>query len=76
MGDVVRLNITTTVPHQPDDILEAAKGCDFETVVVIGMRGAQAEIRASTSDVERVAFLMQLAQHYFMNKVVPGGFSR
>lgn len=75
MGEVVRLDIPTTAPHEPDDILEAAKGQDFQDVVVVGLMpgGKEAWVSASTSDVERVSFLMQIAHRQFLDLVLGKG---
>lgn len=37
MGDVVQLGGITTVPHEPDAILEAAKGKNIARVLVVGI---------------------------------------
>ena len=68
MGDVVRLEVTTTVDHEPDYILEQAKGQDFAAVLVIGLRpGEPLWVSASSSDVERAVFMLEWAKREFLD---------
>jgi len=63
MGVLVSLPITTTAPHAPDDILERAKGQGMDCVVVIGrLDDGSLWISASSSDAERLVFLLELAK--------------
>lgn len=68
--NVVYLGIQTTTRHEPDHILEAAKGNDFQDVLVIGMEDDGALwVSGSTSDAERITFLLARAMHKFMKIV-------
>ena len=68
--NVVRLGIQTTAPHTPDYILEAAKGNNFQDVIVIGMEAdGGLWLSASTSDAERMVFLLERAKQMFMRIV-------
>ena len=70
MTNVVHLGTSTTVPHHPDDILERAKGNNFDAVLVVGYTdGKPIEIRASTSDVERVVFMLEWAKRWMLDQV-------
>lgn len=37
MSNVVKMSGATTMPHTPDDILDAAKGRGIERVLVVGV---------------------------------------
>ncbi len=72
-AEIIRLDIPTLVAHEPDYILEAAKGQGFQAVVVIGLLpDKEAYIAASTSDIERVCFLMEIAKAQFMDIIRAG----
>ena len=74
MGDVVRFGGDTIVPHDPDYILEAAKGQSLADVVVIGMHDPDNPslwLSSSTSDVERVVYLLERAKRQFLDTVFP-----
>jgi len=73
-AEIIRLDIPTHADHEPDYILECAKGQGFEAVVVIGLlpENREAYIAASTSDVERVCFLMEIAKAQFMDIIRSG----
>lgn len=67
MGDIVRLQTMTKAEHRPDDILDMAKGKGLTDVLVVGYLNGDAFISASTSDVERVVFLLELAKRRMMD---------
>lgn len=67
MGNIVRLQTMTKAEHAPDDILEMAKGKGMSDVLVVGYLNGDAFISASTSDVERVVFLLELAKRHMMD---------
>ncbi len=76
MGDVVRFGGDTIQPHDPDFILEAAKGQSFAAVVVIGLHDAEEPklwLSASTSDIERVIYLLERAKRQLLQTAFPGG---
>jgi hypothetical protein len=62
-AEVITLGINTTAEHRPDDILERAKGQEFDAVLVVGYAADKPlDIRASTSDIERVVFMLEWAK--------------
>ncbi len=70
--NVVYLSIVggTTARHNPDDILEAAKGNEFDDVLIVGMEDdGGLWLSASTSDAERIVFLLERAKQKFMRIV-------
>lgn len=70
--NVVYLGIATNAPHDPDHILEAAKGNEFEDVLVVGLEDdGGLWLSASTSDAERIVFLLERAKQKFM-RIVDG----
>ena len=70
-AEIVHLDVSTTVPHDPDQILEKAKGNSFDDVLVIGMQpdGEPLWISASTSDVERIVFMLEWAKRSMLDLV-------
>jgi len=61
---------TTTSRIEPDLILEAAKGNDFHDVLVMGIENdGSLWLSGSTSDAERITFLLVRAMHKFMRLV-------
>lgn len=73
-AEIIHLDISTTVGHRPDDILDAAKGRGLDTVLVIGnMENGELWFSGSASDMERVVFLLERAKRFAMDCVVDGG---
>jgi hypothetical protein len=70
-AEVIRLGIPTKVDHEPDYILEAAKGNGLEAVLVIGwLENGEFWFSGSTGDMERVVFLLERAKRKAMDLVV------
>ena len=60
----------TTAPHEPDTILERAKGQGFDDVMVIGFKAdGPLWLSMSTSDVERVVFMLEWAKQKLLADV-------
>lgn len=69
-AEVIHLGVATTAEHRPDDILERAKGQEFDAVLVVGFRTDKPiDVRASTSDVERVVFMLEWAKRWMLDQV-------
>jgi coenzyme F420-reducing hydrogenase delta subunit len=67
---VVKLDTTTTMPHRPDDILEAAKGQGLDAVLIVGrIMDGTTWISASSSDAERLVFLLELAKKHIIDNL-------
>lgn len=70
MTTIIHFPHTTTAPHRPDDILNAAMGKGFDAVLVIGrLPGNDLWISASTSDAERLVFLLELVKCKILDSV-------
>ena len=61
MGDVVTFGGETKAPHNPDDILEKAKGRGIERVLVVGMK-LDGSLWFSGSHSEKAENFFMLAQ--------------
>jgi len=71
---LVHMNTTTTAPHHPDDILERAKGQSMDAVLVVGrLIDGTTWISASTSNAERLVFLLELAKRRVLDSLMEGG---
>ena len=69
-AEIHTLQVATTAAHDPDDILERAKGKGFEAVIVLGFHADKPlDIRASTSDVERIVFMLECAKQTLIESV-------
>lgn len=69
-AEIHHLSTPTIVPHEPDDILERAKWNGFEAVVVLGFHSDKPlDMRASTSDVERIVFMLEWAKQSVIDSV-------
>jgi len=67
-AEIIPLGIKTTAEHQPDDILERAKGEGFSAVLVIGLKDREPLwVSGSTSDMERVVFMLDWAKRVVMD---------
>lgn len=57
MGDVVKLNCLTTLPIEPDEVLEGAKG-KLETVLLLGWdQNGELYAAASSGDLREALLL-------------------
>lgn len=54
------------VGNDPDKVLQAVTGQGMEDVVVVGWRDGKAKVYSSTSDAERVIFMLEMAKHEFL----------
>lgn len=69
-AEIIPLGINTTVSHDPDRVLEAAKGQQISDVLVVGLREGKAPwFSGSTSDVERIVFMLEWAKRFIMDQV-------
>ena len=69
-ADIIPIGIPTLAPHEPDAILEAAKGKGLEFVLVIGLEPNGALwFSGSGSDAERIVFLLEWAKRNIMDGV-------
>ncbi len=67
---IVRFPGKTTAEHTPDYILEAAKGRDLQTVVVVGMnKDGGLWFSGSTSNIEHVALLLDRAKQRLLDNI-------
>ena len=67
---IVKLDTTTTMPHRADDVLDAAKGQGIESVLIVGrMVDGATWISASTSNAERLVFLLEIAKRHVLDNV-------
>jgi hypothetical protein len=67
-ADIIHLGVQTTAEHRPDDILERAKGEGFDAVIVIGLTGREPLwVSGSTSDMERLIFMLDWAKRVVMD---------
>jgi hypothetical protein len=67
-AEIIPLGIKTVAEHRPDDILECAKGEGFDAVLVIGLKDREPLwVSGSTSDMERVVFMLDWAKRVVMD---------
>lgn len=70
MTTLVYLPTSTTAPHAPDDILKRAIGQGFDAALVIGLLpGNDLWISSSTSDAERLVFLLELVKRKILDNL-------
>lgn len=70
MGDVVDLNVGTTLDLSAEKVLEEAKA-DFEKVVVIGVdKDGSLSIRSSVADGAEILWYLKVGEHTLMDVVM------
>ena len=70
MGDVVDLNVGTTLDLSAEKVLEEAKA-DFEKVVVIGVdKDGSLSIRSSVADGAEILLYLKVGEHTLMDVVM------
>lgn len=67
---VHKLDVETTMPHTPDDILESAKG-SLERVTVIGQdKDGQLWISGNQSDMSLMLLDLEMAKAWIMREIM------
>lgn len=64
MGEVIDLNVETSVDIPPDKVLADALGADLDEVVVMGWKGDDLYVGFSSSYVPDILYLLMMAQKF------------